>query len=302
MVRTIAVRGSPWDGEQKGAIYLLGGQRSGNTGKMYKVWRNQSQANRWWFRRVVGGGTQPLPSKEGASIPALQVAISSTVRFTADVGGSREVYLYDAGSVYRYDEESGTLTCVLAAASYAAKTTHWKTGKPLPPPDEVVIADDGTAYLNWYRGSYPKGMVWRVSPDRNQVELVIFNPSEAAFDGPALQSYWFGGPQMNGYQPPNIILAGAVDDRWLRRLKDGRISTLCSDGEWREFATRGDALKRPHLYAGFGTNGWAMYRDSPYVYRTYGSKSDYATTIIRFGPVDWHKPTARRLLKDTNSK
>lgn len=303
-VRTLAVRGSPWQGEEKGAIYLLGGRRSGNAGKIYKVWRNPTQNNRWWFRHVGGGGKRPLPTREGESLPALEAALDPAVRFAADLGGADQLYLNNAGSAYRFDVRTGTLTCVLSYDSYRDKVRNRKNS-PLGPAEEIVIADDGTAYLNYYRASYPGGMIWRVSPDRRQVELIVsYGEGNAPgdrrrFDGSALGSYWFGGPQMNGYQPPHLVLAGAVDDRWLRRYHNGRISTLCPDGEWREFATRGDALKPPHLYAGFGTNGWAMYRNSPYVYRTYGSTSDGANTIIRFGPVDWHKPTVGPLLSES---
>ncbi len=307
-VRTVEVRGMPWEGGNKGAIYVLGGRRSGNAGKMYKIWRNSDKGNRWWFRRVAGGGNKKPADQEGFSLAGREAAFSTDLRFTADLGGAVPIHLYDRGSgnVFRYDDRAGTVTCVLAYASYKDKLQHPEAGIKLGPPEEVVIADDGTAYVSWYRGTKYYACIYRVPPDRRKAELFVYNPRPAdggsARDGLALKTYWFGGPQMNGYQPADLIFAGAVDDRWLRRVKDGRVSTLCPDGEWREFATRGDALKPPHLYAGFGTNSWAMYRNSPYVYRTYGSKSDYATTIIRFGPVDWHKPTVGRQVGDSSKK
>jgi hypothetical protein len=294
-IRTVVAWGRPLAGGDKGALYVLGSRRSGSAGKVFKVWKNPDQGNRWWFRRVAGGGQQPLPTKEGEAVAALEAKMVQP-RFTADVGGSNGIYICESGSAYRFDEQKGQLTCVLSCDSYRNRVQHWNGKSFLGPAEEIIIADDGTAYLHWYHPSYPRGMIARMSADRSKVELiVVMEENKQRRDGAGLGSYWFGGPQMNGYQPPDVVLAGAVDDHWLRRYKDGRISTLCPDGEWREFGP-GRPPRPMDLYAGFGTNGWAMHRNYAYVYRTYGSKSDGANTIIRFGPVDWHKPTLEPLI------
>ncbi|GIW81381.1 MAG: hypothetical protein KatS3mg105_3188 [Gemmatales bacterium] len=286
----LCVRGSPLQGGEKGSIYVVAADtRASGRGIVYRIWKNGDQRGRWWFSRVAGGGSKPAPSTRGAKVAGRDVWLNRP-RFTMDAGGSDKVFIVSEGNAWLLDDRSGTMTCVLAHRDYRDRVKHWRQGAKLSPPDEVVIADDGTAYLNWYKGSYPNGMIYRVSADRRQVELVVFNAQDQnKEDGPGLQTYWFGGPQMNGYQPPDLIFAGAVDDRRIRRLKDGRIASLCRDGKWREIPTRRD-VRQWQLYAGFGTSGWALMRNKPYFYRVYGSKSDGKIPIVRIGPVDWQAP------------
>lgn len=244
----LCVRGRPLEGGEKGSIYVVAADTAASgRGIVYRIWKNGEQRGRWWFRRVAGGGTKPPPSEQGAEAPGRDVWLNRP-RFTMDAGGSEKTYIVSEGNVWLLDDRSGAITCVLARRDYRDRVKHWRKGAKLGPPDEVVIADDGTAYLNWYKGSYPNGMIYRVSADRRQVKLVVFNAQDKnKEDGPGVQTYWFGGPQMNGYQPPDLIFAGAVDDRRIRRLKDGRIASLCRDGKWREIHPRRDELPQPAL-------------------------------------------------------
>jgi hypothetical protein len=97
--------------------------------------------------------------------------------------------------------------------------------------------------------------------------------------------------------PPDIIFLTAVDDCQFRRLKDGRISTLCKDGNWREFAKKSHAQTGNYsLYeecamdkAPAWGRAWVM-GDKGYYYQLYRLGSGDAQ-IYRIGPIDFGKPT-----------
>jgi hypothetical protein len=61
-------------------------------------------------------------------------------------------------------------------------------------------------------------------------------------DGPGMETGWHCGAHfhppkaVSPWGPPGVALMHAHDEHDLRRVKDGRVSTLYRDGEWREKA------------------------------------------------------------------
>jgi len=166
-------------------------------------------------------------------------------------------------------------------------------GKPVTqPPRRMAFLPDGSFILNTYQETYPIGCVLKVSADGKEVTLLCTNAKgsvDKAFDGDALKDMaFFGGPLLaGGVFPPDVIGLGAVDDALLRRLYQGRVATLCKDGEWREFPTK-------HA-AGGGELTWRMGHGSGrLLYQLYCMGGGDAW-VWRVGPVDWTKPSIQKL-------
>jgi hypothetical protein len=109
-------------------------------------------------------------------------------------------------------------------------------------PSLGVMGGDGTFYLCTYFGAGYGGKapaVWRVKGD-GKIEPYLHSRSNIGRDGPGLETGYFCGPHIwmerNDPRliPPDCLYISTHDDSWLRRARDGRVSTLCYDGEWRE--------------------------------------------------------------------
>jgi hypothetical protein len=115
-----------------------------------------------------------------------------------------------------------------------------------------VLGADGTFYLGTYFGSGYGGKtpaVWRIKAD-GKIEPYAQGKYGSGRDGPGLETGYFCGPHfwasMHNYKylAPDCLILTAHDDAWFRRLRDGRVATLCPDGEWRELANVGkDGLR-----------------------------------------------------------
>ncbi|GBD36582.1 hypothetical protein HRbin36_01707 [bacterium HR36] len=314
-VSTCVAVGSPLkdgpDGQPLGYLITRGGHGTGLDNAIYKIWRNKEKGGRWWFRIIAGTGTNLPPTTVGQSVPAKNVRFPRLpfVNKRELANGKTEVVLHSEGNVWVYDDRQGTLTCVLTASQYMGAEV-WKTlrqGRPVTqPPQRMGFWPDGSFILNTYQETYPIGCVLKVTPDGKQVELLATNPRgsvDKAFDGDALnQTAFFGGPLLagGGAYPQGVVLLTAVDDALLRRLKDGRVATLCKDGEWREFPTKRAAgggeltwQECPADKAPAWGRGWVM-APGGYFYQLYSMGGGDAW-VWRVGPIDWNKPTLQKL-------
>jgi len=225
------------------------------------------------------------------------------------------MYFQSDGMMWLYDDEKGTLTCVLSTSDYAGKPEigNDKSGKPLGPAEHIVITPDGSFYLNWYSATYPKGVLAKISPDRKTVRRVAQDIGDVnkRWDGDAMKDIaFFGGPLLGSAWPPDVVVVGAVDDCQLRRFKDGRVSTLCKDGNWREFPTK-QASTGPQYgaYAVCPPDKAPLWGRSimPYPLKSADDREHYFLQIYqgggddhnrwwRIGPVDFSKPTVGPLV------
>ncbi len=299
------------DGQPAGYLLTRAGHGTGLDNVIYKVWRNPTQGGRWWFKVITGTGTTYPPTQVGQSIEAAKARFR-VLPFIAKrrlAQGKTEVVFYSEGNVWVYDDQRGTLTCILSAAQYMGAEI-WKRihpqGKPVTqPPRRMAFLPDGSFILNTYQETYPIGCVLKVSADGKEVTLLCTNAKgsvDKAFDGDALKDVaFFGGPLLaGGVFPPDVIGLGAVDDALLRRLYQGRVATLCKDGEWREFPTKhaaggGELTWRqcpPDKAPAWG-RGWIM-APGGYFYQLYCMGGGDAW-VWRVGPVDWTKPSIQKL-------
>ncbi len=316
-VTTIVAVGRPLqilpNGQPGGYLLTRGGHGTGKDNWIYKVWRNPDKGGRWWFKVVMGNGKTAPPTEVGQSVPAKEVRFRQLpllFRTQRLPEGRMEVYAFSEGAIWRYDDAAGTLTCVLSPKDYLGKPELGLTGDGKPPgnPDRALVGPDGSFYLAWYQGSYSKPFVARVYPDRQKVERIAQNSGsvDKMFDGDALsQAAFFGGPLLagGGIWPPDIVFFGAVDDSALRRLKDGRVSTLCKDGEWREFPRKGLAYHSNHPYThrecapdraprwgrGWSLVPWKKGDQTGYYVVFYTGEGEQRFWLV--GPVDFGKPT-----------
>ncbi|GIW84110.1 MAG: hypothetical protein N3E46_00235 [Gemmataceae bacterium] len=310
-ISTVVAVGNPLrdgpDGQPAGYLLTRAGLGTGLEYSIYKVWRNKEKGGRWWFKRIIGLGKSAPPTEVGKSIAAKDVFFDKLPFITTGrVGGKLNVYFHSEGNLWQYDDAQGTLTCVLSTADYLGKpeigTRH--DGKPLPPAEKIVVTPDGSFYLGWYQGNYPKGTVVKVTADRKKAWRVAQDAGDVnkRWDGDALtQAAFFGGPLLaGGTWAPDIVFFGAVDDAPLRRFKDGRVSTLCKDGEWREFPTKqasgGGELTwqacPPDKAPAWG-RGWVM-ADPGYFYQLYSMGGGDAW-VWRVGPIDFGKESIQKL-------
>lgn len=266
----MSVQGAPFDGEEKGSIYV-----GATGGPAFRVFRNKAQGGRWWFKRLAFADLK-RPFK---------VAVESD--------GSSLGVVCD-GSYYRYDAGKGTLTPLLSFADYATKMEK-ATGKKVVP-EAIVRAEDGAFYLWNNSGEAGSGKgVFHIPPDKSRCEQIITQHAHGQggnkMDGPGMTSTYFGGPILCGYRPPQTLFVTAVDDGLLRRWREGRVSTWSEkDGEWHEFA------KLPPNQWFYG---WCPGpRGSNYAYNTYnGQCRDGDDRIFKIGPIDFDKPTVGPLIQ-----
>lgn len=280
----LAVYGRPLLGEEHGRIYVFWPGQS-----PYKLFKNKAKDGRWWFRRVGVPGKATPPVEIGKS-----ALIDETDMTDARIGHG---WVEWRGHLYEFDEPSGKITCVLTLKDYESQVeaalTDWhnkKQGGHIGSPEFLQRADDGTFYLIYYHKTYPSGQVFRISADRKKCEHIVADRRDLKapnnLDGPGLVTTWHCGPAMILVTGKSLFLL-AIDSNTVRRWKNGRVATLCLDGEWREFPT---SAKHPGMVR---FNGYYPAQHGlPYIYIFYPGEDTFGDIrAFRFGPVDFEKPT-----------
>jgi hypothetical protein len=93
------------------------------------------------------------------------------------------------------------------------------------------------------------------------------------------------GPCGGKFLPPDCLFPGSADESDARRIRDGRASTLCKDGEWREVVTgtTGPESSLNGYFRGWcpGPNGTA------YTFYVAGNE----IRVFKLSGIDWNKPT-----------
>jgi len=241
----IAVQGAPDEGEDKGCIYV-----ASHHGGIYRIFRNKSKNNRWWFAQAIGFGKAAVPRKRGETVAAKSVNLSYVSNLQIGLNGRLQLFV--KGSFLEYHD--GKLTCLLGPEDYVGKADN---GGPRQSCSEGYLAGDGSFYLGTYydgEGYGSRGVaIYRAKLANGivKVEPVAKAQSSQPRDGNALtEAGWFCGPHFAfgrneaRYQPPNVVFTSSHDEATLRRILDGRSATLCSDGQWRE-VTKGDPKTTP---------------------------------------------------------
>ncbi len=278
--------GSPLKDTPEGrpAGYLL----TSAGGRVWRVWRNPEKGGRWWAKAV---GQTRFPGN-----PSIHTRRSR---------GKTEVIFYHDGNAWLWDEQKDEVRQILAAKDYMGHPV-WKTinpGRPVTsPPRRIAPLNDGSFFLALYQESYPVGAVVWVSADGREAKLLCKNARgdvDKAWDGDTLtEAAFFGGPLLVAVVEPDIAPLTAVDDAMLRRFKDGRVSTLCKDGQWREFPTKRASNPRQgeEPYAECPNDkapGWGrqfVVGPGGYFYQVYCMGGGDAW-VWRVGPIDWAKPS-----------
>jgi hypothetical protein len=243
----VVAQGRPLEGEEKGAIYV--GDK--------KIFKNKD--GRWWFK----------------IIPELQGLVQ--------IGKDGKIYVSRGGECFRY--EDGRLTKLLDKKDYAGKAGlkgHGGWGE-----DPWLVGNDGSFYLQ----RSVEGPVTRVWPDKQRVENYVVNVAPNSWwDGPATKTGWYCGPMLDfckddqRYLPSGVLMIHTADEHCARRVRDGRVSTLYPDGEWRENPGKKDGGGALNWFRAFSVapNGTA--------FQTYSSQEDIRT--YRITGIDWGKTTA----------
>lgn len=227
---TFMIVGVPVKGEGHGAIYART-----QKGEIVKIWK-RADNGRWWFKRVVGGGPSVAPTTHGSVISGLSITKANSVMS----GPHRSIIVFANSGLFRLDTASGQLTCL------CGKNDYFDAGRALisaslsadSPPNEAYVDSLGAFYINWYSPAI--GGTVRVSPGLDSITLFCKDNGDQK-DGPVETAGFFCGPQVRGnrnmcmFLPAACMTNGSQDEASLRRIYQGRISTLCLDGEWREF-------------------------------------------------------------------
>ncbi len=291
----ITVYGLPLKG--KGSIYFYWPGQS-----PYRIYRDEEKGNRWWFKLVGAPGKAKPPTSVG------QVAKVEETDLTGAVIGKD--FIAWQGNLYLFDEAKQELKCVHLLADYWPKMMaaykEWageedsRTSRGPQPFEHVVRADDGAFYMVNYWYGPPKG-VFMISADGSRVEHIVADNSwrlrgqgvGGNRNGAGLETTWHCGPAELSTSG-NILFLHSIDSSAVRRWKDGRVSALCHDGEWRETPAGGrggrgeESVWGKHYQPGVtGVN---------YIYITYpGEENGGDRRVLRFGPVDFSKATVGAL-------
>lgn len=216
--------GQPAEG--KGCFYVHAG------GRLVKLWKNPDKNGRWWFKTVFSG-SKPPPTTRGAKAPAADLGMNPG---NMQVDREGALYFSLGGNHYAYDDQSRTVTCILTRDELPKD----KNGQPMADWGfgGVIRDDNGCFYVSEYNNLKES---WRIPAGGGKAEpYVRARYGNDSRDGPALFTGWFCGPHFNAavnpmrFLPPDCLLITCHDESWLRRVRGGRVSTLCADGEWRE--------------------------------------------------------------------
>ena len=313
----IQVYGYPLKGEEYGCLYLYWPDES-----PIRIFKNKKQDDRWWFQKLgtTGGEKPPVVVGESAKISELDL-LGARIR---------QGFMEWKGNLYSFDlaNPDGEITCMAILSDYLPKLTAlyeaWLATDPNPKPkqrrkpkvpSQFSRGEDGVIYMASYWNS-PPGGVYRMLPDWKTVEHLVSDNSPVLktlskealaervkgldrenIDGPGLLTTWHCGPA-DITVCGNLLFLHSIDSVAVRRWRDGRVSTLCYDGEWREAPSRrfrptgGVSGKHHHPGA-----------DGKYIYITYpGEERGGDNRILRFGPSDFNKATIGPLVDDKGGR
>lgn len=278
---TAFVFGSPLEGGDKGCFYFTDGRT------VKKVWKNPDKGGRWWFKVIVASKGKHSPRSKGQSLPALEAGFSIKCLQVMPDG---RLIVFGEGGFYEYRQ--GTLVCLLGFDDYKDKGPRSAKGGP-EMPTQGILGGDGVFYVGTYfSGSGYSGRgpaVWRISSDAKQVEPYVQNRGKG--DGAGMTTGYFCGPHiwssMHNYRyiPPDCIFLMAHDDAWIRRVRNGRVSTLCADGEWREL----DDYKK-------GLRNFRWWAPGPGGTATAVADTVSKFLVFRVSGIDYGKPVSGPLL------
>jgi hypothetical protein len=276
------VFGSPLEGGDKG--YLLFSDGS----VVIKLWKNPEKGNRWWFKKIICGGNKALPAAKGGTIGARE---AKGVINNLQVMPDGRVIVFADGGFYEYKD--GNLVCLLGYDDYAKLDVIPKKGGKTDIPGMGVLGGDGTFYMGTYFGTgyaSKTPSIYRIVPG-GKLEPYALTVIGKHLDGAAMQSGGLCGYQIYAWMHNYRYLAADCvyplcwDEQRIRRFRDGRISTLCEDGEWRELPKIPRYSWRWAYSFAPGPNGMAT---------IYGSGDNPGHTIeVTFAlrGIDWGKPT-----------
>lgn len=286
----ITVSGLPLKGEDQGCIYFYWPRQS-----PYKIYKSKEKKGRWWFKRIGA------PDKSNPPTSAGQIAKLDETNLTdARIANGFIVW---KGNVYEFDEAKGEMKCLFTLQDYISKVesvlTNWSGKRPgvsLGAPEHIERTSDGNFFLSYFWKTYPAGNIFKISPDGKQLEHIVKDISwevkgtgvGANRDGDGLTTTWHCGPA-DISTCGNVLFLHAIDSVVVRRWMNGRVSTLCFDGEWRE-TPRGRGI--PGWVAGKHYQPGQGNPKYNYIYITYpGEENGGDIRVYRFGPIDFTKPT-----------
>jgi hypothetical protein len=259
----MAIQGLPLEGGDKGCFYVSSGA---DKKTILKAWKNKEKGDRWWYKEVA---------KLSSPCYGLQVTKDD------------KLYVFSRTEVFRFENDK--LEKILDVGKFGLK--------PGGPPGVTAFGIDGDGETIYFGDNGEPGKIWRIPSDQSKAEEYAGGfgwkrGSNRAPDGrlyicgPAKNIYMMCGPWMGQsggkFLPPDCLFPGSADERDARRIRDGRASTLCKDGEWREL-DRGEKNQALYKFRAWtpGPNGTAYsYYDGAKEIRVY-----------RITGIDYNKPT-----------
>ena len=304
------VWGFPLEGEAKGFLIFSDGN------VVRKVYKNAEKNNRWWFKKIVGGGKKPIERTKGAVIVARDVKTSIRM---VQVMPDGKIIIFAEGGFYEFKD--GNLICLLGHDDYKDQASFPSKGKNVDVPTMGILGGDGTFYLctyfkTGYRGATP--CIWRIVPG-GKLEAYAWSVKNSHRDGAAMYSgsmcghhIWMRMHNYN-YLPPGDLLIMAHDEFHVRRIRDGRVSTMFTDGDWREMPEGLEMFRYRwfHTYA-IGPDGMttssskagAFGHSVSITYLVTGIDYEKATVgdLIESPPVTWPRAPGFRTLRDIDNE
>lgn len=214
--------------------------------RVTKFWKNPDKGGRWWYKKIIGEGQTPAPQSKGESIAALDAKLSVGL---ISVHSGNRLIVYGGGSFYEYKD--GKLICLMGFKDYSANVPVSKKIDGKHAAGLGVMGGDGMFYVGYYF-SPGAPRVDRIHPD-GKVELYLEDHYNRCQDGPGTDMGMFCGPHiwtaMNNYNyiPGDCLVLQSHDDMYLRRARNGRVATLCTDGEWRELTVKDVSRALPYF-------------------------------------------------------
>jgi hypothetical protein len=233
-------QGNPLARDGKGCLYVSTATR------VTKIWQNPDKGGRWWFKKIIGEGPTPAPQSKGESIGALDAKLSVGL---VSVHPGNRLIIYGGGSFYEYKD--GKLLCLMGFKDYSANVPVTKKIDGQHAAGLGVMGGDGMFYVGYY---FSPGVprVDRIHPD-GKVELYLEDHYNRCQDGVGSNMGMFCGPHiwtsMNNYNyiPGDCLVLQSHDDQYLRRTRNGRVATLCTDGEWHELSPKDVSRALPYF-------------------------------------------------------
>lgn len=294
--------GLPLKVEEHGRIYFYWPGQS-----PCKIYKSKEKGGRWWFKRI-GSPDKPNPPTSAGQVAKIDETNLTDARIAKG-------FIVWKGNVYEFDEAKWEMKCLFTLQDYISKIenviTNWPGKRPgvsLGAPEHIERTSDGNFFLSYFWKTYPGGNIFKISSDGKQLEHIVKDIShevrgkgvDANRDGEGLTTTWHCGPA-DISTCGNVLFLHAIDSVAVRRWMNGRVSTLCYDGEWRE-TPRG---RDNRLYSVMGKHhqpGQGNPKHN-YIYITYpGEENGQDNRVYRFGPIDFTKPTVGPLTEPLQLK